>query len=52
MFGFKKWENVHPLLKFVQIEWEYTIPFGIFHSKKPSSHVNEFLKAVSKVYGA
>ncbi len=52
MFGFKKWENVHPLLRFVPIEWEYTIPFGIFHSKKPSAHVNEFLKAVSKVYGA
>lgn len=50
LIGFGKWENVHPLLRIVPIEWSYTIPFGIFHSPTPSKAVSEFLEAVSKVY--
>ena len=42
--------TVHPLLKRVPIDWDYTIPFGILHSPKPSETVSEFLEAVSKVY--
>ncbi len=49
LIGFQKWETVHPLIKIVPVEWDYTIPFGIFHSVNPSSHVKEFLAAVSKV---
>jgi len=41
--------TVHPLLKRVPIDWDYTIPFGILHSPKPSETVSEFLEAVSKV---
>ena len=50
LIGFGKWENVHPLLRIVPIEWDYTIPFGILHSPNPSNHVSEFLDAVSKLY--
>lgn len=46
----KKWENVHPLLRIVPVEWDYTIPFGIIHSLSPSPCILEFLQAVSKVY--
>lgn len=52
LLGFGKWGNVHPLLRIVPIEWDYTIPFGILHSPNPSPHVSEFLKAVSKVYNS
>lgn len=50
LIGFDKWANVHPLLRIVPIEWDYTIPFGILHSPTPSKPVSEFLEAVSKVY--
>lgn len=50
LIAFGSWENVHPLLKIVPLEWDYTIPFGILHSPAPSPCVSEFLKAVSKVY--
>lgn len=49
LIGFEKWENVHPLLRMVPVEWDYTAPFGIWHSDKPSPVVNEFLQAVSKL---
>lgn len=50
LIGFDKWSSVHPLLRFVPIEWGYTVPFGILHSSTPSQAVSEFLEAVSKVY--
>ncbi|MDO5399225.1 MAG: LysR family transcriptional regulator [bacterium] len=50
LIGFRKWENVHPLLRIVPIEWDYTIPYGILHSPTPSEPVSEFLEAVSKIF--
>lgn len=50
LIGFDKWANVHPLLRIVPIEWDYTVPFGILHSSTPSEAVSEFIEAVSKVY--
>ncbi len=50
LVAFGKWENVHPLLKVIPVDWSYTIPFGILHSPNPSPFVQEFLTAVSKVY--
>lgn len=49
LIGFQRWSNIHPLLRMVPIEWEYTSPFGILHSNKPSPVVKEFLEAVSKL---
>lgn len=38
------WEGVHPLLKMVPVEWDYCIPYGILHAKKPSARVQQFLQ--------
>ncbi len=50
LIGFGQWDNVHPLLRIVPVEWDYTIPFGILHSPTPSPHISEFLKAVDAIY--
>jgi DNA-binding transcriptional LysR family regulator len=46
----KNWENVHPFLKIIPVEWDYTIPFGILHAPKPSKQVEQLLQAVARVY--
>lgn len=43
------WANVHPLLKVIPVDWDYSIPYGLLHSPKPSPTVREFLTAVQKV---
>ena len=48
LLAIKKWENVHPLLKIIPVEWEYSIPYGLIHSPQPSETVKRFLKAVYK----
>ena len=50
MMTIDNWKNVHPLLKTVPVDWDYTIPFGLLHSPKPSATVKRFLKAVRTVY--
>ena len=43
------WANVHPLLKSIPMEWDYSIPFGILHSPNPSPVVQRFLNAAKAV---
>ena len=43
------WEHIHPLLKTLPVDWDYTIPFGLLHSPEPSSTVDRFLDAVKTV---
>lgn len=43
------WENIHPLLKIVPVEWEYQIPFGIMYSPTPTKQVEAFIKTVKNI---
>lgn len=43
------WDNVHPLLKVIPVEWEHSIPYRLLHSKTPSETVARFLSAVRTV---
>lgn len=45
----KSWNCVHPMLKVIPVEWEYSIPFGVLYSNKPSHTVERFLQAVKEV---
>ena len=49
LMAIENWRYVHPLLKILPVEWNYTIPFGLLHSPEPSSHVRQFLDAVARV---
>ena len=43
------WDNVHPLLKVIPVDWSYSIPYGLLHSPEPSVTVKKFLSALQKV---
>lgn len=45
------WGSVHPLLKIIPVEWDYTIPFGLLHSPEPTKPVREFLSVIQKLKG-
>lgn len=40
------WKDVHPFLKIIPVEWNYTIPFGILYSLHPSNKVKQFLATI------
>lgn len=44
----ENWKDVHPLLRFIPVDWRYTIPYGILYSSEPSDLVKRFLKALKQ----
>lgn len=47
----ESWENVHPLLKIIHVDWDYVIPFGLLYSPVPTETIESLIDAVSKVFG-
>lgn len=43
------WEDVHPLLKLIPVDWEDSIPFGVFYSPAPTKLVKKFIDLLSSV---
>lgn len=52
LLAIKGWANVHPLLKVIPVEWEYSIPFGLLHSPNPSENVKRVLQAAKNTVKA
>lgn len=44
------WDDVHPLLKVIPVEWNHSIPYGLLHSTPPSETVKCFLAAIQTVF--
>ena len=49
LLAFESWSSVHPLIRIIPVEWDYTMPFGILHSKTPSAKVKRLIKAIHQV---
>ncbi len=43
------WENIHPLLKIIPVDWDCEIPYGIMYSKTPSPQVKKFIEIVKSI---
>ena len=46
----KSWQQVHPLLKILPVEWDYVIPFGFIYASSPSQKVRSFIQGVSQAF--
>lgn len=49
LLGVSVWTESVPLLKFVPMDWEYTIPFGLMHSLKPNCGASLLLESLKKL---
>ena len=49
LMAVEAWENVHPLLKVIPVDWEHTIPYGLLHAPQPSETVGRFLSTVRSI---
>lgn len=46
------WKDIHPLFKTIPVAWDFSTPFGIVCSERPSLKMQHFLQAVETVVGA
>lgn len=44
------WRGVHPLLKIIPVDWDFTMPFGLLHSPQPAPHVQKCINAITRIY--
>lgn len=40
----EKWHRAHPMLKLIETDWEYKIPYGLLYAKEPSEKVRKLLE--------
>lgn len=45
----KYWETVHPMLMTVPVNWNYSVPFGLLYSQRPSKGVGNLINMVKKI---
>lgn len=45
------WQQLHPSLVTIPVNWEYTVPHGLIYARKPSEAVREFVAAICRVRG-
>lgn len=43
------WQDVHPGLVFIPVDWDYSIPYGLLYSHNAPEDVLEFVKAVDNI---
>ena len=43
------WRDVHPGIVTIPVNWDYTIPYGLLYSLKPSENVQRFLDAAKNL---
>lgn len=46
LMAIDSWQSVHPLLKIIPVEWDYSIPYGLLHSPEPTKTVQDFLSII------
>lgn len=49
MLSAECWNEVHPLLASIPVDWEFKMPYGLIYSKEPSPELLQFLMAVGQV---
>ena len=49
LVAIKSWSIVHPLMRVIPVDWDYTMPVGIMYSPEPSETVRRFINALQTV---
>lgn len=42
----EKWLGAHPTMRMVEVEWNYSIPYGLLYASVPSEKVRRFLSCI------
>ena len=49
MMSAQCWDNVHPLIATIPVDWNHTIPYGLIYSKEPTDELLQFLMAIGQI---
>lgn len=43
------WKDVHPFLKTLPVDWDFTIPYSLIYAKEPAKELLQFIMAIGNV---
>lgn len=43
------WQDVHPALVTIPVNWEYEVPYGLLYAKDPSAEIVRFVKSIQHI---
>lgn len=43
------WNDVHPQFKYLEVDWDLSISYGLFHAPEPSATVRQFIDAIQTI---
>ena len=49
LMAIDSWQSVHPLLKIIPVERDFSIPYGLLHSPEPTKTVQDFLSIIQTI---
>lgn len=52
LIGIRAWKNDHPMMKMLDVNWDYKVPYGLLHAEKPAPAVMQFVKAMKTALNA
>lgn len=45
------WAELHPMLKALPVDWDYTVPYGIIYSLNPDTTIQRFIEKCKEDFG-
>lgn len=48
LMAIPQWQQVHPMLKILPVNWNHEVPYGLLHAEKPTLAVKQFIAAMQK----
>lgn len=48
LMAIPQWQQVHPMLKILPVNWNHEVPYGLLHAEKPTLAVKQFITAMQK----
>lgn len=45
----ERWQDVHPALVTIPVNWNYEIPYGLLYTKYPSTDIVRFIEAIKNM---
>ena len=43
------WQDIHPALISIPVEWEYSSPYGLLYAMNPTDSVKKFVNKVQEI---
>lgn len=41
-------DNIHPLMKLIDVDWDFRVPIGVFYPEKPSQNIKNILEILKE----